>query len=152
MKRETMIWTIVLLIGSVLFVLNGALRGAGRAYVKEVPMQFVDVAEPGEIEPDWISYNSEEAFDEEICIQPFDQIPRDRRVEWTRTEKAQRGEYLTAQATRPADNPYRVSVSRTIGVWVAALFTLFIFSFLYRDNPLYKIAEASVVPFCRISI
>lgn len=27
------------------------------------------------------------------------------------------------------------------GVWVAALMTLFIFSFLYKDNPLYKFAE-----------
>src|SRR5438046_3103578 len=27
------------------------------------------------------------------------------------------------------------------GVWIAALLTLFIFSFLYKDNPLYKFAE-----------
>ncbi len=38
-----------------------------------------------------------------------------------------------------------LSVSRTIGVWVAALFTLCILSFLYRDNPFYKIAESVVV-------
>lgn len=37
------------------------------------------------------------------------------------------------------------SPSRTIGLWVAAIFTLCIFSFLYRDNPLYKLAEATVV-------
>jgi len=34
-----------------------------------------------------------------------------------------------------------VNVSHDLGVWVAALLTLFIFSFLYRDNPLYKFAE-----------
>jgi hypothetical protein len=28
-----------------------------------------------------------------------------------------------------------------VGIWVAALLTLFIFSFLYRDNPFYKFAE-----------
>jgi hypothetical protein len=28
-----------------------------------------------------------------------------------------------------------------LGVWIAALMTLFIFSFLYRDNPFYKFAE-----------
>ncbi len=39
----------------------------------------------------------------------------------------------------------RPDVSRTIGVWVAAIFTLCIFSFLYRDNVFYKIAEAVVV-------
>ncbi|MCC6348126.1 MAG: hypothetical protein IT347_00850 [Candidatus Eisenbacteria bacterium] len=32
-------------------------------------------------------------------------------------------------------------VSHDLGVWLAALLTLFIFSFLYRDNPLYKFAE-----------
>jgi hypothetical protein len=145
MKRETLIWTIVLLIGAIIFVLNGALRGAGRAYVKEVPMQFVNVAEDGEVDPDWILYNSEQAFSEEECAKPYLEIPAQKRIEWVRTEKAERGEYLTAQARDPANNPYRLSFSRTIGVWVAALFTLFIFSFLYRDNPLYKIAESSVV-------
>ncbi|MEZ6067346.1 MAG: hypothetical protein R3B90_16955 [Planctomycetaceae bacterium] len=37
------------------------------------------------------------------------------------------------------------SPSRTAGVWVAALLTLFIMSFLYKDNPLYKLAEAVIV-------
>lgn len=37
------------------------------------------------------------------------------------------------------------SPSRTIGVWVAALLTLAIFSFLYKDNPFYKFAEAVFV-------
>ena len=34
-----------------------------------------------------------------------------------------------------------VNVSPDIGVWLAALLTLFILSFLYKDNPLYKFAE-----------
>ena len=34
------------------------------------------------------------------------------------------------------------SVWRTAGVWIAAFFTLCIFSFLYRDNPFYKFAES----------
>jgi len=34
-----------------------------------------------------------------------------------------------------------VNVSHDFGVWVSALLTLFVFSFLYRDNPLYKFAE-----------
>ena len=32
-------------------------------------------------------------------------------------------------------------VSGDFGVWCAALLTLFIFSFLYKDNPFYKFAE-----------
>jgi hypothetical protein len=38
-----------------------------------------------------------------------------------------------------------LSPARTIGVWVAALLTLCVFSFLYGDNPLYKFAEALFV-------
>jgi hypothetical protein len=34
-----------------------------------------------------------------------------------------------------------VNVSHDFGIWVGALLTLFVFSFLYRDNPLYKFAE-----------
>lgn len=34
---------------------------------------------------------------------------------------------------------------RTLGVWLAAFMTLCIFSFLYRDNPFYKFAEAVFV-------
>lgn len=32
-------------------------------------------------------------------------------------------------------------VLHTIGVWIAALLTLAIYSFLYKDNPFYKLAE-----------
>ena len=31
--------------------------------------------------------------------------------------------------------------STDFGIWVGALLTLFVFSFLYKDNPLYKLAE-----------
>jgi len=34
-----------------------------------------------------------------------------------------------------------LSLSQDFGVWVAALLTLCVFSFLYKDNPLYKLAE-----------
>ncbi len=34
-----------------------------------------------------------------------------------------------------------MNLSHDFGIWVAALLTLFVFSFLYKDNPLYKFAE-----------
>lgn len=34
-----------------------------------------------------------------------------------------------------------MNMTHDFGVWVAAMVTLFIFSFLYKDNPLYKFAE-----------
>jgi hypothetical protein len=38
-----------------------------------------------------------------------------------------------------------ISPARTIGLWVAAFLTLGIFSYLYRDNVLYKLAESIIV-------
>ena len=38
-----------------------------------------------------------------------------------------------------------VSVPRTVGLWIAALFTLCILSFVYRDNPFYKLAESILI-------
>jgi hypothetical protein len=38
-----------------------------------------------------------------------------------------------------------LSWERTIGVWIAALLTLGVFSYLYRDNPAYKLVESVVV-------
>ena len=34
-----------------------------------------------------------------------------------------------------------MSLSHDLGIWCGAVLTLFIFSFLYKDNPLYKFAE-----------
>ncbi len=53
------------------------------------------------------------------------------------TSSATHNDYVAGSA--------QFSLSRTIGLWVAALCTLFIFSFLYRDNPLYKLAESVLV-------
>ncbi|WP_437229817.1 hypothetical protein SH661x_001638 [Planctomicrobium sp. SH661] len=37
------------------------------------------------------------------------------------------------------------SFPRTLGVWIAAFLTLSVFSFLYKDNPFYKLAESIFV-------
>uniref|UniRef100_A0A7C4LPP0 Uncharacterized protein n=1 Tax=Schlesneria paludicola TaxID=360056 RepID=A0A7C4LPP0_9PLAN len=47
--------------------------------------------------------------------------------------------------TDPADPAGRLSWPRTVGLWLAALFTLSIFSYLYRDNVFYKLTEAIIV-------
>ena len=44
------------------------------------------------------------------------------------------------------DDPEAIwSFSRTAGVWIAALLTLCVFSYLYRDNVCYKLAESIIV-------
>ena len=90
MKRESLIWIILLVGGAAFLAYRASSVGAGAVYVKAAdgtPSQTVD------------------------------------RVAGT-TE---------------------LSWSRTLGIWTAAFFTLCIFSYLYRDNPFYKLAESVVV-------
>jgi len=54
-------------------------------------------------------------------------------------------EYRQAVAANPAQTEYRFNLPRTIGIWAAAFFTLAIFSFLFRDNPIYKVSEAVLI-------
>lgn len=65
--------------------------------------------------------------------------------QWTRYDPATYGEFLGAEAADPAQSDVQLSWPRSVGLWVAAFFTLAIFSFLYRDNPFYRVAEAIVV-------
>lgn len=52
---------------------------------------------------------------------------------------------LTSNAWEAMTGTATPNLARTFGVWVAALLTLCIFSFLYKDNPFYKLAESVVV-------
>jgi hypothetical protein len=55
------------------------------------------------------------------------------------------GEVFPATAWDALAGNGQVSIMRSIGVWVAALGTLCILSFAYKDNPFYKIAESTFV-------
>ena len=55
------------------------------------------------------------------------------------------GEIWVTTTVRAPNPVITLSWAKTIGLWVAVFFTLAIFSFLYRDNFFYKIAESSVV-------
>jgi hypothetical protein len=92
MKRETAVWTIVLLLAAAWVVYRAVTLGSGSAYVQDVD-----------------------------------------------------GQVVSASFTQYVAGTARFSVVRTIGLWTAALFTLAIFSFMYRDNAFYKFAESTVV-------
>ena len=64
---------------------------------------------------------------------------------WQTVEPADPAEYWRAETADPGQTAVRWSGANSVGIWVAAFFTLAIFSFLYRDNPAYKVAEAVVV-------
>ncbi len=93
MKRETLFWLIVFVLGAAFLAYRASTTGMGYGFVKETAS----------------------------------------------------GSYVGASASEAAVGVARFDLSRTVGIWVAALLTLFVFSFLYRDNPLYKFAESTVV-------
>jgi hypothetical protein len=65
--------------------------------------------------------------------------------QWTHYDPATYSDYLRAQAANPNQKEYLLSIPRTIGLWLAAFFTLAVMSFLYADNVFYKLAEAIFV-------
>lgn len=108
MKRETLVWTLVMLFGASVLIWRAGFSspGMGREYVRVV--------------------TSADGRSTEQASASF-------------------GEYQRAVAANPGQTDVRLSPSRTLGLWLAAFFTLAIFSFLYRDNPFYKVAEAVLV-------
>lgn len=64
---------------------------------------------------------------------------------FTQYEPATQADYQRAVNADPNQSEYLLSVPRTIALWVAAFFTLAVFSFLYGDNPFYRIAESVLV-------
>jgi len=71
-------------------------------------------------------------------------------VEQTPSDAGAEPAGATPQAVRYRETPQGapgaiLSVQRTVGVWIAALMTLGVLSYLYRDNPLYKLVESLVV-------
>ncbi|MHC5004310.1 MAG: hypothetical protein ACYTJ0_14440 [Planctomycetota bacterium] len=61
---------------------------------------------------------------------------------WVRYDQSTYTDWAAAEAANPGQTEYQFSVMRTIGIWLAAFFTLAIFSFVYKDNAFYKFAES----------
>jgi len=138
MNTSTRNWTIVLVLAAIILLMNAGFRGAGSVYVQAVDVDLVNVGTDSEM--NWINVNSDEALDHDIGV-----IPADEHIKWTRYNRANPSDYAAAISADENQTDYRYSFWRTAGVWVAALFTVFILSFLYKDNPFYKIAESTVI-------
>jgi hypothetical protein len=72
-----------------------------------------------------------------VYVKDVEVRPAGTEISWVKQEKIDARE-------RGAPN-VRVSPSRTVGIWVASLFTLCALSFLWGDNVAYKLAEAVFV-------
>jgi hypothetical protein len=136
-------WIIILGVIATLLVVRGLIgNGFGKVYVTEraVAMQKVVVpppsGAPADADPklEWAQVQSGST--------PAEGAPV---VTWTRIDTVPPKAFYAAERADPSQTAVRMSWTRTIGLWVAAFFTLAIFSFLYADNPAYKFAEAVVV-------
>mgnify|MGYP006282261869 CR=1 FL=1 len=161
MKPEHLIWAVVFVLAGAFLAWRAVDPGISRSYVEVEPQRFVQVSPPADAELEegearWLRVEEAVAAGYAVDVSEVEGTRRGTITgddvldtkQWIRSKPATQREYvLQQQAGGPTagQNPIVFSWKRTIGVWVAALLTLSIFSFLYRDNPFYKMAESIVV-------
>ncbi len=133
MKRDAVIWTIILLVAGVWIAWRAAGGAMGQSYVKVAEVASAVLPEgttQGDLPSDMSLATNADG-------QPIGA--------WVQDLGSTKAAWAEAEVVDPAQKTYRLSPSRTIGLWIGAFFTLAIMSFLYRDNPFYKVAESVVV-------
>jgi hypothetical protein len=146
MKRSTIVWLIVFILGAVGLASNAMVRphGFGTAYVRDTTVRYVEATVAPPIGADageatvtkWLPVDSPELEKPNVARTGTPE------VSWV--EESQVAP-VVAWAAMPTDPSYRFSLKHTLGIWVAAFFTLAVLSFLWRDNPIYKFAESVIV-------
>lgn len=142
MKQSTLIWTILCISGAIFLTVRYLNTGMGDQYVRETTVERVrainpDAANDPDAEPFvWVDPKSEKAKDFDLSA------PGLERKKWVESEGATYRSYMESQKDPKLQGSIVFSPWRTIGIWVAALLTLAVLSFLYGDNPFYKLAEA----------
>jgi hypothetical protein len=148
MNARTLTWTVILLAAAGLLAARATSgEGMGKVYVERTERSFVETTVPPPPGADseetaqtvWLPASSPEVERYATAEQKAAEIS------WTEAEQVPPREYFAARAADPSQTRIVLDWPRTIGIWVAAFFTLAIFSFLYRDNPFYRLAEAVVV-------
>ena len=145
MNTERIVWTILFVLGGALLIGRATMskHGMAKAYVSAEHKQFVEIEKPAAIpgeapEKAWVRLGSDQAKELNLT-------PNDVTHEYTTYSAAQPSDYHEAEQINSDQQGIVFSLWRTIGIWIAAFFTLAIFSFLYKDNPFYKVAECVLV-------
>ena len=125
-KSNTLIWAIIFVIGAVMLIGSLLNSRTGQVWVTEEHHAFVESG----------------VTDAGVATYTTSTNGSTGDIEWTTYNVVPESE-LTQQAIDSGEAT--LSWSRTIGLWLAAMFTLFILSFLVGDNPAYKFAESMVV-------
>ncbi|HIB00590.1 MAG TPA: hypothetical protein EYO31_01540, partial [Phycisphaerales bacterium] len=120
-NSNTLIWGIIFIIGAIMLVWSMSTSRTGQVWVTPEQHAFTADADG--------KYSATDT-------------PSSGDIEWVTYNVVPDSE-LTQEVIDSGSAT--LSWSRTIGLWLAAIFTLFILSFLVGDNPAYKFAEALVV-------
>ncbi len=120
-KSNALIWGIIFVIGAIMLVWSMTTSRTGQVWITPEQHAFTADADG--------KYSTT-------------QTPVAGDIEWTTYNVVPDSE-LTQEVIDSGEAS--LSWSRTIGLWLSAIFTLFILSFLVGDNPAYKFAEAMVV-------
>ena len=167
MTRQSKTWLVIGAVFVALIVARGMIgQGLGRVYVKrfDVTVKLPDtVAEKFETAGTSSASNSAASTQTTASLgsatssssatltqattqsSASNSSPSATAISWQEWKQVTPLEFNAAQKVNPAQTEITLSWPRTIGLWLAAFFTLAIFSFLYADNPFYKIAESLVV-------
>ena len=133
MNRQRLTWIVIGVVFAALLVVRGMTgQGLGRVYVQREDVAYAKVevkSDDGSTSTTWKRVAEGEPA--EVRWQEWSAVP----------PKA----WFEAQAKDPSQTVITLSWPRTIGLWLAAFFTLAIFSFLWADNFFYKLAEATVI-------
>jgi hypothetical protein len=82
----------------------------------------------------WLVFRAATTEMGRVYVREVPVAPEGSEVSWTR--------YQTVDPRFREEPDVFLSLPRTIGLWVSALLTLSVFSFLYGDNPAYRLAES----------
>ncbi len=143
MNNKSLIWIILFVVGAAFLIVRYSMTGMGSQYVKltEISKVQIDVpsADGTATEAKWFDANDPAVQDKDILAT----------INWTEESKSSRNVFDAAQEANggaPVDGSTIVfSTKNTLGVWLGAILTLAILSFLLGDNPFYKTGEAIVI-------
>ena len=129
MTRQRLTWLALVAVFAGLLAWRGFTgHGLGRVYVERGQVSLASERPSSSGETAWRTV-------------PIDQAEH----QWITWRKVTPKAHFEAEAKEPGQDRITLSWPRTVGLWLAALLTLAIFSFLYADNPAYRLAEAMVV-------
>jgi len=146
MTRQSKTWLIIGAIFVALLCARGMIgQGLGRVYVKrtQVTVTVPDAAAVNSTAAPTTAANAHSST--AASLSSATSPSNAKTISWQEWKQVAPLEFDAAQKVNAAQTEISLSWPRTIGLWLAAFFTLAIFSFLYADNPFYKIAESLVV-------